>query len=117
MSFMRILAEALGVDFDAPRPAPPEPVPAAPVVQPTTPEGYTVAYAYSPRENVGSTGKVHLITAVPIQTGRLKREAGDALCKPYRQFWGLDGGRTPEDFETYGCKRCREIRDSLKERA
>lgn len=85
----------------------------SPPAQLTTSDGYQIAYAYSPRENVGSTGKYHLITTERIEHGRLVREPGDALCKPTRKFWGLDGGRTAEDFERYGCVRCREIRDRL----
>ncbi len=81
---------------------------------PTAPDSYRVAYAYSPRENVGSTGKYHLITTEQISRHPLFRRPGDALCKPARKFWGLDGGRTAEDFERHGCARCREIRDRLK---
>lgn len=116
MSFMRTVCEVLGEDYDAlcaQAPAPVAVAPASPRVQPTTPEGYTIAYAYSPRENVGSGGRCHLITTAALEVGRLKRAPGDALCKPRKQFWGLDGGRTPEDFETYGCVRCSAIRDRL----
>ncbi len=113
-SFMRILAESMGVDYAVPPPAPPEPEPATPPAYPTTPDGYRVAYAYSRRENVGSTGKYHLITTEHIERHPLFRRPGDALCKPARKFWGLDDGRTAEDFERHVCARFREIRDRLK---
>lgn len=76
---------------------------------------FDVAYAYSPRESTQSGGKVHLVCRAPLRVGRIVREAGDALCKPRRQFWGLDGGRTMEDFERYGCARCKTIRAKLPE--
>ena len=114
MTFFQAIIEAcggLGSEEVPPVALPAVPTPPA---HPTTPDGYRVAYAYSPRENVGSTGKYHLIATERIAHGPLVREPGDALCKPARKFWGLDGRRTAEDFERHGCARCREIRDRLK---
>ena len=70
------------------------------------------AYAYSPRENDGSSGKYHVVTQVPLEAGRLRRAAGDALCKPARKFWGLDA-RSFERFQTYPCKRCKALAERL----
>ena len=49
-----------------------------------------IAYAYSPRENVGSGGKDHIVLEEEYSKGRLKRISGDPLCKPARDFWGLE---------------------------
>lgn len=53
-----------------------------------------VAYAYSPREGGSngsfSPGRDHFQLLTPLNKGRLKREERDALCKPIRNFWGLE---------------------------
>ena len=118
MSFLRTIVEALGEDYDAlmARPVQALAVPAVRPPEPLTSDGYRVAYAYSPRENVGSGGRCHLITPIAISAGRLQREAGDPLCKPARKFWGLDSGRTEADFNQYGCARCGEIRKRIAKR-
>lgn len=68
----------------------------------------TVGYAYSPRQTATPIGAYHLVTLERLEAGRITRDAGDALCKPARRFWGLE--RHPS-FEKNGadCKRCREI--------
>jgi len=65
-----------------------------------------VAHAYTPRETGSYGGRDHLVTEVPIHSGRLVRHPGDALCKPARRFWGLH--RTGEGSPVT-CKRCLEI--------
>lgn len=123
MSFMRILCEALGENWEAarnrPLPATPEPAPEAAPLRPelrTTPDGYRVAYAYNPGQGAMSNGCNHLLTVADLDAGRLHRKAGDPLCRPARNFWGLDG-RAPESFEENPCRRCSEIRARLKVRA
>lgn len=51
---------------------------------------HNISYAYSPRENVGSNGKNHIVLEQDYSKGRLKRISGDPLCKPARRFWGLE---------------------------
>lgn len=70
--------------------------------------GYHVAYAYSPRENVGSNGSTHIITERAFSEGRMVREAGDALCKPSGKFWGLR-----ETERAARCRRCLSIAERL----
>lgn len=70
------------------------------------------AHAYSPRENVGSNGGRHLCLNYDMSIGRISRGAGDALCKPYRKFWGLGNEEELDGRKPYGgatCKRCIEI--------
>ena len=66
---------------------------------------FTIAYAYSPRENTGSRGAYHVQVLEPLAVGRLRRDIGQALCKP--RFWGLDGGRSIDHFQRWGCKGCK----------
>lgn len=121
MSFMRAVCEALGENWEEvrnrPLPATPEPaLEAAATLRPelqTTPDGYRVAYAYNPGQGASSNGTNHLLTVADLDVGRLHRKAGDPLCRPARNFWGLDG-RAPESFEENPCRRCSEIRARLK---
>lgn len=52
-----------------------------------------VAYAYSPKEGATdgffSPGKDHFQLSGSLVKGRLRRNRGDALCKPAEKFWGL----------------------------
>lgn len=73
-------------------------------VQTALPFAVSTAYAYSPRENVGSLGGLHIVVRVPVHAGRLHREPGDALCKPAAKFWGLDG-RENTPATCIGCLR------------
>lgn len=79
----------------------------------------SIAYAYSPRENVGSGGGDHIVCAENVTAGRLKRQAGDALCKPQARFWGLQqrwGADTCLNYQaTASCLRCLEIAEKLSE--
>lgn len=61
-----------------------------------------VAYAYSRREGANSLGKYHLVLDQSIDSGRLHRTAEDALCRPGRQFWGLE----PRPNADADCPRC-----------
>jgi hypothetical protein len=65
----------------------------------------TVYGAYNPSDRGNSAGGNHLVVSEDLARGRLRREAGDALCKPERKFWGLY--KHPERKPT--CKRCLEI--------
>lgn len=70
----------------------------------------SVSYAYTRRQGEFSNGAEHYITNQAIHVGRLHREAGDALCRPQRTFWGLDP--RPERTDAT-CKRCIEIAGRL----
>lgn len=48
------------------------------------------AHAYTPRETGSHGGGQHFMLLEDLDAGRLKRKAGDALCKPRAKFWGLD---------------------------
>lgn len=61
-----------------------------------------VAYAYSRREGANSLGKYHIVLNQPLDSGRLHRMAEDALCRPGRQFWGLE----PRPRSAPDCPRC-----------
>lgn len=65
----------------------------------------TVYGACHPRDRGISHGSNHLVTSVDLVSGRLRREAGDALCKPAAKFWDLV--HAPERRPT--CKRCLEL--------
>jgi hypothetical protein len=54
-------------------------------------------------------GGDHIVVAEAIASGRLKRKAGDALCKPSHKFWGLQPGHA----DKANCLRCLEIAERL----
>lgn len=66
-----------------------------------------IAYAYSPREGgkegFFSPGRTHFQLSEPFSAGRLKRKAGDALCRPSNKFWDLTdfGGN-----RRVNCRQC-----------
>jgi hypothetical protein len=62
-------------------------------------------YAYNPRQGARSVAREHAILDIPLRRSRIRRDAGDALCKPRRAFWGLSQGSTPE----VSCPRCLEL--------
>ncbi|MBO0871819.1 MAG: hypothetical protein J2P19_00340 [Pseudonocardia sp.] len=65
----------------------------------------TVEYAFNPRQGNRSNGAYHLVLAERLDSGRFHRDAGDALCRPRRKFWGLyEGNDSRAD-----CKRCVEL--------
>jgi hypothetical protein len=65
----------------------------------------TVYGAYHPRDAGNAAGSDHLVVSTDLVSGRLRRAAGDALCKPAQKFWGLYSH--PERKPT--CKVCLEI--------
>lgn len=67
--------------------------------------GAHVAYAFSRREGANSAGRYHLVLDRPLDSGRLHRSAFDALCKPSRQFWGLE----PRPRSAPDCPRCLKL--------
>lgn len=69
-----------------------------------------VAYAYSPRENVGSNGADHIVVEEDISQGRLRRQSGDALCRSRKSFWGLTA---QGDGRPATCLKCLEIVERL----
>lgn len=106
-------AEPPAAQEHAPEAAVVEAAPEAPVHPLLTADGYGVAYAYTPRQGPSSNGTYHLVVQAPLQAGRLRREPGDALCKPARRFWGLDGGRTEADFDSRPCATCSTLRGRI----
>lgn len=74
------------------------------------PFGTAIAYAYSPRENVGSGGGDHIVCLQGFTHGRLTRAAGDPLCKPAAKFWGLD---RCSDGREATCVKCAEIAERI----
>lgn len=58
--------------------------------------------AYHPRDRGNAAGTQHLVVNADFISGRLRRKAGDPLCKPAAKFWGLYEHR--ERAPT--CKRC-----------
>lgn len=63
------------------------------------------AYAYSPRQTAWSYANYHAVLTEPLSAGRFQRQAGDALCKPTRKFWGLELITT----SPVTCPRCIEL--------
>lgn len=49
-----------------------------------------IRYAFNPRQGAMSNGTYHAVLDQPLHVGRLRRAARDAICKPRRQFWGLE---------------------------
>lgn len=48
-----------------------------------------IGAAYHPRDRGSAAGRDHAILLDPFVYGQLRRSAGDALCRPAKQFWGL----------------------------
>lgn len=48
-----------------------------------------VAHAYTAQETATYGGADHIVVDEPVRIGRLAREAGDALSRPRKKFWGL----------------------------
>ena len=72
-----------------------------------------VDHAYTPNERGNYGGAEHIVVLDDLDSGRLHRKAGDALCKPADQFWGLE--------HTHGgpasCKTCIERAEQIVDRA
>lgn len=102
MSIWRTLREMADALPDAPTSPPDDPTPA-----PETPGRWSYAYAYSPRESIrGDQGRVHVVTNEDLSQGRLKRRAGEVLCRPSgKKFWGLQS-RAREEFHASPCQTC-----------
>lgn len=64
-----------------------------------------VRYAFNRRQGAASNGKYHLVLDQPLNTFRLNREAGDALCRPISKFWGLERGSTQAAADCPICLR------------
>ena len=67
--------------------------------------GLSLAHAYTPNEQASYGGGEHLVVDHAVVLGRIKRDAGDALCKPRHKFWGL--GQVDRAYKL--CRRCREL--------
>lgn len=72
------------------------------------PVAFHYAHAYTPRETGSYGGGTHLIADRSFKLGRLEREAGDALCKPARKFWGLTetDWKPSQDWTPHVCPDC-----------
>lgn len=71
-----------------------------------------VEHAYPPRPGAFTQGGDHIILDQELFVGRLHRKTQDALCKPARKFWGLDGGL--RQLATANCKVCLARQDRLR---
>jgi hypothetical protein len=69
-------------------------------------------HSHVPVESAAGDGGRHIVLDEPLVHGRLRRLAGDALCRPRRLFWLLDSPR-PADGRDVGCRRCMEIAGRL----
>jgi hypothetical protein len=69
-----------------------------------------VEHAFTPRETGGYGGRDHIVVEQPLTAGRIRRAAGDALCKPAVKFWGLQrsSGTRPAS-----CARCIALAERL----
>lgn len=65
----------------------------------------SVYAAHHPLDRGNAAGRDHLVVSADFTRRRLRREAGDALCKASRKFWGL----YPEPERKATCKRCLEL--------
>ena len=54
-----------------------------------------VAAAMNPSDRGSSAGADHAMLMELYSSGRLVREAGDALCQPRGRFWGCCRPRVP----------------------
>lgn len=69
----------------------------------TTPLTAHAGYAYQPRQGARSVSHSHAVLDQPLKAGRLVRDTGDALCRPRRDFWGLE---SVKDEHSVTCPRC-----------
>lgn len=72
-----------------------------PPVDPDVPSAH-VCTAYHLRQGPRMTNGEHAVLDQPLNSPRLNRKTGDALCKPQAQFWGLY--ESPE--RDVSCPRC-----------
>lgn len=72
-----------------------------PPVDPNVPSAH-VRTAYHLRQGPNMNNGEHAVLDQPLHSGRLGREAGDALCKPQAKFWGLYESPDRE----VSCPRC-----------
>lgn len=94
----RLAATSPARDEPAPEPLPPpKPAPAY---------AWVIGHAYTPNEVGHYGGGDHLMLRADFTAGRLRRKAGDALCKPARQFSCLDA--LGFDTHPHGAVRCKE---------
>jgi len=61
--------------------------------------------AYHLRQGPNMRNNDHAVLDQDLTSGRLRRKAGDALCKPRRAFWGLERQRG----RVVDCPRCVEL--------
>lgn len=55
----------------------------------------------------------HAVVLHRLQTGRLVRQPGDALCKPAAKFWTWELIESAGQSDTVDCVRCTEIAGRL----
>lgn len=105
-----IVHALLGLEQGAPLPPPeplPEPPPAPPEPAIDPAEVWHVEGAYHPQDHGTTPGGEHIVMSRALISGRLRRAAGDPLCRPARTFWGLTGRRPAGNRAA--CKRCLEL--------
>ncbi len=86
----------------------PDPHPSYIEVWPAGATRWRALAAYNPQNgpNGGNRTGVHVVVEHAFQHGRLARRRDDALCKPSRKFWGLEG---PALRAHVSCKACRRL--------
>ncbi|MFJ2205973.1 hypothetical protein [Streptomyces microflavus] len=109
-SFQGIL-DAMVKAYERDHPGEPDPVPPSstpytearelPPVDPAVPSAH-VRTAYHLRQSPGMANGEHAVLDQPLNSGRLARDQGDALCKPQAKFWGLY--ESPD--RPVSCPRC-----------
>ena len=60
-------------------------------------------YAFSPRQGGGTVARCHAVLDQPVEAGRFRRKAEDALCKPREKFWGLAPGNPKAEVSCPAC--------------
>lgn len=76
---------------------------------------FALRHAYTGRCTGNYSGGDHIVVATgELASGRLRRKAGDALCKPASKFWGLYPGHDHGDRQRDStCKSCLAKADRL----
>lgn len=64
----------------------------------------SIYHSYSPRHNVKTSSANHFVLDEVYESGKYKREPGDALCRPSEKFWQLE--KMHEDDIVVDCQKC-----------
>lgn len=115
MGTFQEMFEAMAAAYERDHPGESDPVPPAvsPHAQrrelPPVNAGVMSAHvrtAFHPRQGPSMNNGEHAVLDQPLHSGRLRRETGDALCKPSAKFWGLEQST---NIASVTCGRCAEL--------